>query len=262
MEIMVKSKALRKLRSGDFVRVPVVNRVTDPWLTEVVGRFGFDAVWVDMEHRPFGYDILNPISLACRATGMDLIVRILKTGYSTPMRVLEAGANGLMVPHCRSAEEARQWVEWTRFPPIGRRGFDGAGVDADYMLADPLEHIEHANRETLLILQVEDREAVECVEKIAAVEGVDLLLVGPADLTLSYGVPMQFEHPDVQKAIDRVASAVAKAGKWWGITTGTPEAAQRALDRGARMITCGCDHVFLVRGFQDACEQFKDLKIH
>jgi 2-keto-3-deoxy-L-rhamnonate aldolase RhmA len=129
------------------------------------------------------------------------------------------------------------------------------------MLADPLEYLDHANRETLLILQVEDREAVECVEKIAAVEGVDLLLIGPADLTLSYGVPMQLEHPEVQKAIDRVASAVAKAGKWWGIATATPQAAQRALDRGARMITCGSDHVFLVRGFQDAYVQFKDLSI-
>jgi 2-keto-3-deoxy-L-rhamnonate aldolase RhmA len=258
---MVKSRALRKLRSGDFIRVPVVSRVADPWLTEVVGRLGFDAIWLDMEHRPLGYDILNPISLACRATGIDLIVRILKTGYSTPMRVLESGANGSMVPHCRSVEEARQWVEWTRFLPLGRRGFDGAGVDADYMLADPLEYLDHANRETLLILQVEDWEAVECVEKIAAVEGVDLLLIGPADLTLSYGVPMQLEHPEVQKAIDRVASAVAKAGKWWGIATATPQAAQRALDRGARMITCGSDHVFLVRGFQDAYVQFKDLSI-
>ena len=259
---MVKSRALRKLRSGDFIKVPTISRVTDPWLTEVVGRLGFDAIWLDMEHRPLGYDILNPISLACRATGIDLIVRILKTGYSTPMRVLESGANGSMVPHCRSVEEARQWVEWTRFAPLGRRGFDGAGADADYALADPLEHLAHANRETLLILQVEDWEAVECVEKIAAVEGVDLLLIGPADLTLSYGVPMQFEHPEVQKAIDRVVSAVAKAGKWWGIATATPQAAQRALDRGARMITCGGDHVFLVRGFQDAYEQFKDLRIH
>ena len=230
--------------------------------TEVVGRCGFDVIWLDMEHSRFGYDVLEPISLACRATGMDLMVRVLKTGYSAPMRVLEAGANGIMVPHCCSVEEARQWVEWTRFSPLGRRGFCGAGADADYYLAPTLEHLKHANAETFLMLQIEDREAVDCIEDIVAVDGVDLLFVGPDDLSISLGVPMQFEHPEVQKAIDRVASAVAKAGKWWGIATATPQAAQRALDRGARMVTCGNDHVLLVRGFQNAYEQFKDLSVH
>jgi 4-hydroxy-2-oxoheptanedioate aldolase len=189
------------------------------------------------------------------------MVRILKTGYSSPMRVLESGANGIMVPHCRSAEEARQWVEWTRFPPLGRRGFDGAGADADYILADSAEHLKHANREVFLVLQIEDVEAVECVEQIAAVEGVDLLFVGPADLSLSLGVPLQFQHPKMQAAIDRVASAAARAGKWWGIPTGTLQAAQSALDQGARMVTCGSDHLFLVRGFQNVFREFNDLKI-
>ena len=259
---MIKSRLLQKLRSGDFVRVASIGRVMDPWLTEVVGRLGFEVVWLDMEHRPWGYDVIGPLSLACRATGADLMVRILKTGYSSPMRALEFGANGLMVPHCRSAEEARQWVDWVRFPPLGRRGFDGAGVDADYMLADPLAHLKHANQETFLVLQIEDREAVDCVESIAAVEGVDLLFVGPGDLTISYGVPMQFDHPDVQRAFDRVANAVAKAGKWWGTTSGSPAAAQKMLDRGARMVTCAADHVLLVKGFQNSFRDFSELKVN
>ncbi len=258
---MVKSNALRNLRAGNFVRVACISRVSDPWLTEVVGRLGFDVVWLDMEHRSFGYAAIAPIALACRATGMDLMVRILKTGYSSPMRVLESGANGIMVPHCLSAGEARQWVEWTRFPPWGKRGFDGAGADADYMLADPVEHLKHANEETFLVLEIEDREAVECVENIAALQGVDLLFVGTSDLTLSYGVPMQFSHPLVERAIDRVAAAAAKAGKWWGIPTGTAEEAQKALDRGARMVTCGSDHAFLVSGFQSAFQEFSGLKM-
>lgn len=258
---MVKSRALQKLRSGDFIRVASIHDVADPWLAEVIGKLGFDAIWLDMEHTPFDYHVLNPISLACRATGIDLIVRIHKTGYSTPMRVMECGANGIMVPHCLSAAEGRQWADWTHFPPAGKRGFDGAGADADFMLAEVHEYLAHANRETLLIVQIEDREAVECVEQIIAVEGVDMLLVGPGDLSLSYGVPMNFDHPDVQAAIDRVAAAAAKASKWWGMPTGSPAAAQKALDRGARLVTCGNDHVFLVQGFQRAREEFKDLKI-
>jgi 4-hydroxy-2-oxoheptanedioate aldolase len=229
---MVKSRVLQKLRAGDFVRTVSIGRVTEPWFAEVIGRVGFDVIWLDLEHRAFGYNVIDPISLACRATGIDLMVRIRKTGYTAPMRALEFGANGLMIPHCRSAEEARQWVEWARFPPLGKRGFDGAGADADHMLADPLEHLRHGNAETFLVLQIEDREAVECVDEIAAVDGYDLLFIGTGDLSISLGAPMQAGHPSVQRAIDRVAEAAAKHGKWWGIPTGTPEAAQGYLDRG------------------------------
>jgi 4-hydroxy-2-oxoheptanedioate aldolase len=256
---MTNSRVLRRLRDGDFVRVAGIGRVTGPWLCEVVGNLGFDCVWLDLKHRTFGPETIGPMSLACRATQMDLMVHILKTGYDAPMRALEAGANGIMVPHCRSAAEARQWVEWTRFPPLGRRGMDGAGVDADYMLADMHEYLRHANEETFLVLQIEDREAVECIDEMASIPGFDMLFVGPGDLSLSYGVPFQFNHPDVQRAHDRVANAAARHGKFWGTTSGTPEAAQREIDRGAQMVTCGADHVFLVQGFQNSFERFKTL---
>ena len=258
---MVNSKVLEKLRAGDFVRTVAMSRVRDPWFAEVIGKLGFDVIWFDMEHRNFSNDVLDPVALACRANGIDLMVRILKDGYMAPMRALEAGANGILVPHCRSAAEARQWVEWTRFPPLGKRGFDGAGADADYFLTPPLDHLRHANQQTFLALQIEDAEAVDCVEEIAAVEGFDLLFVGPGDLTISYGVPMQVDHPLVQGAIDRVAAACAKHGKWWGMPTGSPEAAQKLLDRGARMITCGGDHGLLVNGLVDAKRRFSDLTV-
>jgi 4-hydroxy-2-oxoheptanedioate aldolase len=258
---MVKSRVLQKLRAGDFVRVAGMSRVKEPWLAEVIGWCGFDVIWFDMEHRAFSYDAIDPISLACRSTGIDLMVRVLKSGYMDPMRTLEFGANGIMVPHVKSAVEARQWVEWTKYPPLGRRGFDGAGVDSRYMLADPLEHLKTRNEETFLVIQIEDPEAVDCVEEIAAVEGVDLLFVGPGDLSIAYGVPLQSQHALVQNAIDRVAAATSKTGKWWGIPTGSPKAAQEMLDRGARFITCGGDHPFLVNGFRSAAKDFADLKI-
>lgn len=257
---MITSKALEKLRSGDYVRTAILSRVTDPWLAELIGRLGYDVIWLDMEHRDFDYGVIAPLALACRATGIDLMVRILKTGYSSPMRVLESGANGIMVPHCRSAAEARQWVEWSRFAPLGARGFDGAGPDADYMLADSIAYMKHANEQTFLTLQIEDRDAVDCVEEIARTDGVDVLFVGPADLSISYGVPFQFNHPDVQRAIDRVANAAAKNNKWWGMPTGTPEAMRQTLDRGARLITAGNDHVMLVRGFENAIKQFPPIQ--
>jgi 4-hydroxy-2-oxoheptanedioate aldolase len=258
---VIKSRLRRILKSNGFVKVAGVNRVVEPWLTEVIGKLGFDVVWFDMEHRAHGYEAIHGLSLACRVTDIDLMVRIRKTGYTSAMRALEFGANGIMVPHCRNATEARQWVGWTRFPPLGNRGFDGAGVDGDYSLANPIPYLKERNEETFLVLQIEDGEAVESANEIAAVEGVDVLFVGPADLSINYGVPMQREHPLVQQAIDKVANAAAKAGKWWGTVTSTPETAQKELDRGARMITCADDHFLLVKGLQDAWQQFQHLKI-
>lgn len=258
---MTKSRVLQKLRSGEIVRVAGIGRVTDPWLAEVVGRMGYDVIWFDLEHRAYGYDKIDPLSLACRATAIDLMVRVRKTSYDSPMRALEFGANGIMVPHCQTADEARQWVDWVRFPPLGRRGLDGVGADADFGLADTREHILHANREVFLALQIEDKEAVEHIEEIASVPGVDLLFIGPGDLSVSLGVPLQFDHPLVNKAIERIACAAAKADRSWGGATANPVAAQKLVDMGARMITLGADHVFLIRGFRQALEDFSTVRI-
>lgn len=258
---MTKSRLRSKLRAGAFVRVVGINRVTEPWIAEVVGKLGFDVIWFDMEHRAHEYEIVDRMAIACRATGIDLMVRIRKTGYTSAMRALEFGANGIMVPHCCSIEEAEQWASWTRFPPQGTRGFDGAGADGNYALSDPLEYIKESNEETFLALQIEDPEAIDCVDGIAAVEGVDLLFVGPADLSISYGVPMQRQHPLVQRALDKVANAAEKHGKWWGTVTETPELAQAELDRGARMVTCANDHFLLVHGLQNAYRKFENIAV-
>src|SRR5260370_4908071 len=114
-----------------------------------------------MEHRALRYDKIDPISLARRRSGVDLMVRIRKTGYHSAMQALEFGANGLMVPHCRSAGEARQWVEWVRFPPAGKRGLDGVGADPDFGLADTSRRLEHPNRYGFLAPQLVDQEALD-----------------------------------------------------------------------------------------------------
>jgi 4-hydroxy-2-oxoheptanedioate aldolase len=259
--ILKKSRLLTKLRAGDFVRVVNINRVPEAWFTEVAGELGFDVIWFDMEHRNYGYEVIDPLSLACRLTGADLMVRIRRTGYTSAQCPLEFGANGIMLPHCHSVEEARQWADWTRFPPQGTRGFDNAGADANYSLTDTVEFLSERNKETFFIAEIEDSGAIDCVDEIVAVEGVDMLFVGPGDLSISYGVPMQRDHPAVQRAMDKVANAAAKAGKWWGTVTQTPELAQQELDRGARMVTCADDHFLLVHGLRDAYQQFQDLRI-
>lgn len=256
---MTPSRVLKLMRSGGLVRVGGVSRVTDPWICEVIGRIGYDCVWLDLEHRDFGIEIVDGMSRACRLAGIDLMVRIVKSGYHDPMQALEFGANGLMIPHIRSAEEARQWVEWCRFPPIGKRGLDGAGADCNYGFDPMLEYIEHANKETFLAFQIEDKEAVDVIDEIAAVPGYDMLFVGPGDLSLSYGVPMQFGHPLLEEAMKKVDAACKRHGKWWGTTSGSAEAAQRVVNLGASMFTAGGDHGALINGFKTSFESFREV---
>jgi len=256
---LTPSRVLKLLRSGELVRIAGVSRVTDPWLAEVIGSIGYDVIWLDLEHRDFGLELVDGISRACRLAGIDLMVRIEKSGYHSPMQALEFGANGLMIPHIRSAEEARQWVEWCRFPPLGKRGLDGAGADSQYGLDPILPYLEHANRETFLAFQIEDKEAVEQIDAIAAVPGYDMLFIGPGDLSLSYGVPMQFDHPLLEQAMVKVNEACERHGKWWATTSGSAAAAQHVVDLGARMFTAGGDHGALVNGFRQSFESFREV---
>jgi 4-hydroxy-2-oxoheptanedioate aldolase len=258
---MTKSRVLRKLRAGEHVLSAAMTRLTDPWLAEVIGRIGYDNIWFDLEHRGFGMDRVDPVALACRAVGIDLMVRIRKGGYFDPMRALECGANGLMIPHIKSAEEARQYVEWCRFPPVGKRGLDGAGADADWGTVPRDEYLAHVAQEIFLVYQIEDPEAVEQIDEIAAVPGYDILFIGPGDLALSYGVACDLELPVMKAAYARVAAAAAKHGKWWGTTTATPAHAQTALDQGARFVIGGGDHGMLLNGFRSAFRDFNQIAI-
>ena len=256
---MNQNKVLQKLRNGECVSIVNLGFFPCSSLVEMVGRIGFDCAWLDMEHRSYGWKELAEMTLACRATGMEAMVRVVKGGYTSVMKPLETGATGVMLPHCMSAEEARQAVSWIKFPPQGKRGFDNAGPDADYLMADPIEYMAQANQETFLVVQIEDREAVDHVDEIAAVDGVDVLFVGPGDLGLSYGIPFQKEHPTIRKAIKKVNNAASAHGKWWGSIFGSLEDGKQLMEDGARFLAHGADVVAIKTGFLDYRETFRKL---
>ena len=131
------------------------------------------------------------------------------------------------------AAEAAEVVRWSKFAPIGQRGFDGAGADACYSLTPMTSYLEQANQETFVLIQVEHPTAVEQAEEILAVPGVDMLMLGPADFTVLTGIPGQFTHPTVLAAFDRIARAAKKTGKHWAATCGSVEQAAKLTEMGA-----------------------------
>ena len=243
---MKRNKLLSKLRQGEVVIIPEVGHFASYKLLEMMGLIGFDGVWIDMEHKDLGLETLGTLTLACRATGMEPVVRVAKGGYVDLIRPLETGATGIVIPHCMSEKEAREIVRDTRFSPVGRRGFDGVGPDARYRTVPIEEYRKWANEEVLVVVMIEDREAVEDVDAIASVPGIDAFYLGPADLSQSYGHFLDFDHALMRKAIDKIASAAAKNKKWWGGPVINTERFREMRTKGASFFTCGGD-VFVLR---------------
>jgi 2-keto-3-deoxy-L-rhamnonate aldolase RhmA len=165
-----------------------------------------------------------------------------------------------MIPHVSTAEKARQLVQAVKFPPVGDRGIDNAGFDSDYRInPDNVAYTEWANRETFLVVQIETPEAVENVEEIAGVPGVDLLFVGPGDLGLRYELAGENPAEKLEAAYERVAAACRHHGKAWGCPSGTPEDMKKRRAQGAQLL-CNCGDFMILRdGLNAASAMFEGL---
>ena len=234
-------------------RQPVVGvalHLTDPSVYELTSMFGFDFIWLDLEHHATSVETANNLMRAARVGTSDVMARPAKGEFMRLGRLLEAGAHGILYPRCDSADEAREVVRWSKFAPLGTRGFDSANPDTPYCLMDPVEYIRKANEETWIVIQIEDPKALENAEEIAAVDGVDVLMLGPADFSILAGVPGQFTHPKVDEALRKLAAAAERHGKAWGTIAPTPQRAKELIDRGALWTTCGCDIIWVLNNLK------------
>ena len=184
-------------------------------------------------------------TMAARAYGMDHFVRLPATDYASIMRPLEAGAGGVMVSMVRSPPRPSRPCAGPSSDPRGERGMNGGNRDGRFGLTPLAEYVAQANAETFVGIQIETAGAIAAVAEIAAIPDVDLLFVGPADLSQVLGVPGDFENPKCLDAIERIARACADAGKPWGIVPRGPEYAERMNGWGCRMFVLGFDiHAF------------------
>lgn len=230
------------LASDQLARVFGVGQLFSPKLVEIVGLHGeFDALWIDQEHAGLSMKEIEWATLAAKAYGLDHFVRLPATDYASVMRPLEAGAGGIMVSMVRTAEEADQAVRWAKFWPRGDRGLNGGNRDGGFGLTPLADYVAKANAETFVGIQIETASAIASVAEIAQVPDVDLLFVGPADISQVLGVPGQFEHPRCLETIESIARACQEAGKPWGIVPRGPEYAERMRAWGCRMFVLGFD---------------------
>jgi 2-dehydro-3-deoxyglucarate aldolase/4-hydroxy-2-oxoheptanedioate aldolase len=248
------------LAGGSIVKMFGLGQLISPKLVEIVGEHGgFDALWLDIEHAGITMKEIELATMAARAYGLDHFVRLPATDYAAIMRPLEAGAGGVMVSMVHSPAEAEQAVRWAKFWPRGERGMNGGNRDGRFGLTPMAEYAAKANAETFVGIQIETPGALAAVDDIAAVPDVDLLFVGPADLSQMCGVLGDFENPRCVEAIERIARACADAGKPWGIVSRGPQYAERMRSLGCRMFVLGFDiHCFHagIRGVKERNASF------
>jgi len=252
---MLENRTKAKLAAGEaafgcFVRTP------EPQLIEYVGMLGWDFLVFDAEHGPLQPREVEDLCRAIEPRGTTPLVRVTTNDTPTILRFLDTGAHGVHVPWVNSAAEAEKAVRAVKYTPRGIRGLAGSRA-SEWGLREPIgAYVQRANRETLVVIQIETQDAVDAIDDYLKVDGIDVLFLGPTDLSQSLGHPGRLDHPDVLAAMERVAEAVVGSGVTLGIYAGSVDMTKAWLDRGARYFTTSLEP-FLREGMRAHLQQVR-----
>ena len=250
---MRPSRVLDKFRRGKVASCMKLN-FSDARVAEMAASYNFDCLWLCMEHVANTLEQMENQVRAAKIFDIDTLIRVARGSYSDMIRPLEMDAAGIIVPHVKSAEEAAEIVQMTRFHPIGRRPIDGGNADARYCRVPIEEYCEQANRERIVCVQIEDPEAVDDIENIAQIEGITMFYFGPQDFSHAIGLPGQTRHPEVQDVRRRVAAVARQYGKFAGTSrAGLPF--DELVEMGYQLITPGSDVLGLKSYWEQLAEE-------
>ena len=224
--------------------------------TEVIAGSGFDWMLIDMEHAPIDLFMLAQQLQACMGSPTHPVVRVPWNDMVTIMRVLDAGAQSLLIPYVETEEEAKAAVAHTRYAPQGGvRGSGGPTRASKFMRIK--DYLKRAHEEICVLVQVESRKGIENLEAITRVEGIDGVFIGPGDLSTDMGFPGQMTHPDVQKVIDAGMKTIVACGKAPGILTHEDKLVQHYLGLKTQFIAVASDVVVLARETEKIAAKWK-----
>ncbi len=209
---MIQNRVKRILREGGLALGGHIGSMGGITMVEIIGHAGFDAVFIDMEHTAYDLRDIQVMIVTAERVGITPIVRTPGFDPALILRLLDAGAQGIQIPHIGGAAEARAAVQAVRYPPLGDRGMLGSSRAAEYGKIPTLQHMEASNREITLTVMVEDLKALEEIEAIAGTEGVDIVAVGPSDMVRALGTSGRPDDPRMAETVRRVAEAVRKSG--------------------------------------------------
>jgi 4-hydroxy-2-oxoheptanedioate aldolase len=234
-------------------------KFSSPAAVEILGYLGFDFVILDMEHGTLDFHQVEQLIQAADAAGISTMVRVSGVAESPILRVLDAGSHGIQAPGVETPDMATQAMRAARYQPLGARGLSYSTRAAQYSIKDKNQHIADADTKQLVAVQIESKLGVENIEKIGKIKGIDVLFLGPADLSNSLGFPGQTNHPLVQEALKRICAVAQENGKVAGTFVANREQALRALEAGVRYLVYDNDVAFLVKGAKATLDEVREL---
>ncbi|MGH9325220.1 MAG: HpcH/HpaI aldolase family protein [Terriglobia bacterium] len=227
-------------------------------VARILQTAGFDWAFIDAEHGGFGIETVRDICLAAAQAGITPVVRVADLQYSLMARALDCSSQGIILPRVESADLLKRAVAWTKFPPEGTRGYGLGGPQLGYQTHPFADVIRHMNANTLVVLQIETVRAFEVREELLAVPGIDAVLIGPADLSVSLGIPGEFQHPRMVETIEGIRDACVRRGVAPGIHMRSPALAKFWVERGMRFVSCGNEVSFLHERASDVASQLQN----
>jgi 2-keto-3-deoxy-L-rhamnonate aldolase RhmA len=245
---VVRNNVREKLSRGEVVASMTVRLARSVEIARLAKTAGFDSIYVDVEHSSLSLETTSQICVTALEVGIAPFVRVPSTRPEHVSRALDGGALGVIAPHIRSAAEAREAVAAAKYPPLGERSAGGALPHLHYRSFPAAEANTAMNEATMVVVQFETADAIERADEIAAVEGVDLVLIGTNDLLADMGLAGQYEHERVRDAYARTLAACRKHGKHVGVggLATRPKLAAEFVKMGARYVSTGTDLAFLL----------------
>lgn len=217
-----------------------------PEVQRILAAAGLNWTYLDSEHGGFDLETLQDIIRAANDSGLCPIVRVADLQYALVARALDCGAQGVLFPRVESPELLEKAIRWTRFPPEGVRGFGLQATHLGYQTAAMPEIVAHMNANTMVVLQIETKTALERIDELLSVPNIDAVMVGPADLSISLGVAGQFEHPTLVAAIEKIRDSCNRHGVTPGLHMRSLKLVQYWRDHGLRFLSCNSEIGFML----------------
>ncbi len=247
----------KRVLAGECVYGTMIRQARDPGAPVIFASVGYDFVLIDMEHGNYSMETVADLIRGAKSAGIAPIIRVPHLEPHFISRILDAGAEGVMVPMTSTKEQAEAIVRYSKYTPIGQRGFGTQTGQTDYKPLKAIDFMKEANEHTLIIAQIETREAIENVDAILSTEGIDVGLIGPNDLSISLGIPDQLASEAVTQAIEKVVETARKRGKASGIHIGNTELIRKWRTKGMTVLACSTDIGFMFNASKSTLEEMK-----
>ncbi len=238
---MIRDNILKKRLKEGKNAIGTFIRLRDPAIIEVIGMSGFDFIIIDNEHTAMNKENTTALIRAAELSGLTPVVRVRDNSSAEILQALDAGALGVQVPQIDAKQDAQAIVDRTKYFPVGKRGFAASQRSAHYGFMNPKKYGEISNANTMIISYCETMNAYNNLNEILEIEEIDVIFIGPFDLSQAFGVLGEPEHPKVQAAIDDIIKKVRTAGKAVGIIASNTDQAKDWMDRGVQFISLSSD---------------------